>query len=224
MDPALKQEFRPAVSTEITVTPVMQKLIEEPDDSALSHMLHDGMPEDQTRTIEFVLPTLKIVQLGGMQEPGQGAGSIMAGLLQNPDQFAEVKGDLDALLPRSVDEALRWITPIATQTRQTTQAVEIGGVTIPPINRSPPCSPRPRIARAVHGSETLRHSPYEGSHAAFGFGHHFCAGRWFARQQINSASTYLIDKPPEIALRDDGPVQIRGWEFSAPSTSNVTLR
>ena len=222
-----RQAVADAISTEITgiVTPVMQKLSEEPDDSALSHMLHDGMPEGEVRTIDFVLPTLKVLLLGGMQEPGHGAGSIMAGLLQNPDQFAEVKGDPDALLPRAVDEGLRWVTPIGTQTRQTTQAAEIGGVTIP-ANQ-----PVAAVLASASQCESRVTDPgrfdlhrNEGSHAAFGFGHHICAGRWFARQQITSALRYLIDQSPEIALRDDGPVHFRGWEFRAPSTLNVTLR
>ena len=224
-DPA-RQAVADAVSAEITnlVTPVMQQRIKEPDDSALSHMLHDGMPDGETRAIDFVLPTLKVLLLGGMQEPGHGAGSIMAGLLQNTDQFAEVKQHVDTLLPRAVDEGLRWVTPIGTQTRQTTQAVEIGGVTIP-VNQ-----PVAAVLASASHCESRFTNPgrfdihrAEGGHAAFGFGHHFCAGRWFARQQITSALRYLIDHSPEIALSDERPVQFRGWEFRAPTALNVTL-
>ncbi len=38
----------------------------------MSHMLHFGMPEGETRSDAFVIPTLKVALLGGMQEPGPG--------------------------------------------------------------------------------------------------------------------------------------------------------
>ncbi len=221
-----RQNIADAVSAEITqaVTPIMERLIAEPDDSALSHMLHDGMPEGSVRAVDFLLPTFKVLLLGGMQEPGHGAGSIMAGLLQNPSQFSEVKADLTTLLPRADDEGLRWVTPIGTQTRETTQEVEIAGVTIPAGQAVAAV-----LASASHcesrftnpGRFDIHRS--EGAHAAFGFGHHFCAGRWFARQQITVALRSLIENQPEMALRDRGPVQFTGWEFRAPVALDVSF-
>ena len=46
------------------------------------------------------LPSLKVILLGGMQEPGHGAGSVLYALLTHPDALAEVRADLDGLLPR----------------------------------------------------------------------------------------------------------------------------
>ena len=221
-----RQKIADEISTEITevVTPVMERLKLTQDDSALSHMLHDGMPEGETRPIRFLLPTLKVMLLGGMQEPGHGAGSIMAGLLQNPDQFADVRRDPDTFLSKAVDEGLRWVTPIGTQTRQTTQDVEIAGVTIPAGQ------PVAAVLASASHCESRFSEPHrfnlhrnEGNHAAFGFGHHFCAGRWFARQQITVALRYLIDNAPGIRLRDEQPVRFRGWEFRAPASLEVNF-
>ncbi|MBL0373243.1 cytochrome P450 [Rhizobium sp. KVB221] len=221
-----RQKIADEISAEITeiVTPVMERLSREPDDSALSHMLHDGMAVGETRPFPFLLPTLKVMLLGGMQEPGHGAGSIMAGLLQNPDQFAEVKAEMDKLLPRAVDEGLRWVTPIGTQTRQTTRDVEIGGVTIPanqPVAAVLASASHCESRFSQPGRFNLHRN--EGNHAAFGFGHHFCAGRWFARQQITVALRYLIDNVPDIRLADEKPVRFRGWEFRAPVSLEVAF-
>lgn len=221
-----RQKIADEISNEITraVSPIMQQLIAEPDDSALSHMLHDGMPENETRAIDFLLPTFKVLLLGGMQEPGHGAGSIMTGLLQNPDQFAAVKADLAKLLPRAVDEGLRWVTPIGTQTRQTIQDVDIGGTVIPagqPVAAV--------LASASHceskftNPERFDINRSEGNHTAFGFGHHFCAGRWFAKAQVTVALRYLIENAPDIALAKDDEIRFKGWEFRAPAALNVTL-
>ncbi|TIT39799.1 MAG: cytochrome P450, partial [Mesorhizobium sp.] len=124
-----RQEIADAISAEVgaAILPTLERLAREPDDSALSHMLHDCMPDGKTRPIDFLMPSIKVILLGGMQEPGHGAGSILAGLLAHPEQLRQVLDDLDTFVPKAVDEGLRWVAPIGTQTRQTTRAVEIGG-------------------------------------------------------------------------------------------------
>ncbi|MGO4840896.1 cytochrome P450, partial [Rhizobiaceae sp. 2RAB30] len=62
----------------------------------------------------------------------------------------------------------------------------------------------------------------EGNHAAFGFGHHFCSGRFFAREQMCLAVRLLLDRFPGLRLAGDEPV-FRGWEFRAPTALHVTL-
>ena len=104
-----------AVSAEIraVVDPKLARLSREPDDSSLSHWLHDGMPEGQTRPPEYIYPTLFVILLGGQQEPGHGAGSTLLGLLSNPDQLRRVGQDR-SLIPRAINEGLRWCAPIWT--------------------------------------------------------------------------------------------------------------
>ncbi len=51
-------------------TRLFERLERDPDDCALSHMLHDGMPPGETRSREFLMPTILVTLLGGMQEPG----------------------------------------------------------------------------------------------------------------------------------------------------------
>ncbi|TIT84437.1 MAG: cytochrome P450, partial [Mesorhizobium sp.] len=113
-----RQEIADAISAEVgaAVRPTLERLTREPDDSALSHMLHDGMPDGSIRSIDFLMPTIKVILLGGMQEPGHGAGSILVGLLTHPEQLRRVLSDLETFVPKAVDEGLRWVAPIGTQT------------------------------------------------------------------------------------------------------------
>jgi cytochrome P450 len=225
-DPA-RQKIGDAVSAEISAVAdgIFDRLEREPDESALSRMLHDGMPAGQTRPRELLLPTVKVTLLGGMQEPGHGAGSVLVGLLQNPDQFAALRRDLDKLLPRAVDEGLRWVAPIGTQTREATRDIDLGGVTIP----------AGAMVGALVSSASRDEARFtdpdrydlfrdEGPHAAFGFGHHFCSGRWFAREQVIVALRVLIDACREIDLDPGRLPEFRGWEFRAPTTLQVVLR
>jgi hypothetical protein len=58
----------------------------------MSRMLHDGMEPGRTRSRAFLLPSIKVALLGGMQEPGHGAGTVLDGLLTHPEQMKAVDG------------------------------------------------------------------------------------------------------------------------------------
>ena len=222
-----RQKIGDAVSAEISEAAdlIFDRLERAPDHSALSHMLHDGMPAGETRPRALLLPTVKVTLLGGMQEPGHGAGSVLVGLLSNPDQLAEVRRDMAALLPKAVDEGLRWVAPIGTQTRETTRAVEMGGVTIPAgAAVGALVSSASRDEARFKDPDRFNIHRNEGPHAAFGFGQHFCSGRWFAREQVIVALRVLLERTKEIALVPDRLPTFRGWEFRAPTSLWVSLR
>ncbi|AZO71067.1 MULTISPECIES: cytochrome P450 [unclassified Mesorhizobium] len=221
-----RQEIADAISAEVgaAVRPTLERLAREPDDSGLSHMLHDGMPERSTRPIDFLMPTIKVILLGGMQEPGHGAGSILVGLLTNTEQLRQVLDDPDTFVPKAVDEGLRWVAPIGTQTRQTTRPIELGGATIPAG------APVAALVSSASRDESRFSDPDrfdinrdEGNHAAFGFGHHFCSGRFFAREQMCMAVRLLLERFPDLRLVPGKEPVFRGWEFRAPATLHVAL-
>ena len=192
-----RQKIGDAVSAEISEAAdlIFDRLERTPDQSALSHMLHDGMPAGKTRPRALLLPTVKVTLLGGMQEPGHGAGSVLVGLLGNPDQMTDVQRDMDLLLPKAVDEGLRWVAPIGTQTRETTRAVELGGVTIPAgAAVGALVSSASRDEARFTDPDLFNIHRNEGPHAAFGFGPHFCSGRWFARDQMIVAVKVLLER------------------------------
>jgi len=175
------------------LAPVFDRIEKEPDDSALSHMLHDGMQEGRVRQREFLMPTIKVTLLGGMQEPGHGAGTVLYALLTHPEQMRAVLADLDRTLMQAVDEGLRWIAPIGSQMRQTTREIELGGTRIPA--RAPIAS----MVSATCRDEARFRDPDifdiyrpDGAPGAFGFGSHFCAGRWFAVNQVPIALRLLL--------------------------------
>lgn len=219
-----KQAIGDATAAEVRarLAPLLDRLEREPDGSGISHMLHAGRPEGDPRDRELVLPSLLVILLGGMQEPGHGAGSALAALLEHPDQLAEVVDDPAGLVPQAVEEGLRLIAPIGTQLRSTTEDVEIGGATIPggePValviasaNRDERRYPEP--------DRFDLHRPRQ-QHAAFGFGRHFCSGHAFARQMEVIALRTLFERLPDVRLDAERPPRLRGWEFRAPTHLHV---
>jgi len=116
---------------ESVLIPLLGRLRRKSDDSMLAHMLWAGRPDGDPRPIEHLLPSLKVILLGGMQEPGHAAGSTLLGLFTRPDQLARLYAAPADLAPLAVHEGLRWIAPIGTIEREARHEITIGGVVIP---------------------------------------------------------------------------------------------
>jgi cytochrome P450 len=209
-----------AADIEAELTPLMRHMQEEPNDSAISSMLNHGCPVGQSRSIESIMPSLKVILLGGMQEPGHGAASCLAALLLHPDQFTWLKQHPDQW-DNAVHEALRWVAPIGTMQATAVEDIELGGVTIP----------KGELVSAVVSSachdESLFDSPEvfdihrdRKANAAFGYGPHFCAGHQFARDLERISLEVLVDAIPDMQL--EGDVEFQGWEFRAPKSLTVS--
>ena len=219
-----KQARSDAACAEIDerVGPLLDRLEREPDESTISHMIWSGVEDGRPRARERYLPSLKVLLLGGMQEPGHGAGSALYALLAHPEQLQEVRADLDALLPAAIDEGMRWISPIGTLGRRTTAEVELGGATLPadaPVaavissaNRDP--------ARFADPDRFDVHRE-RGRLATFGYGHHFCSGHAFAKAQERIALRALLERHGVLELAAQPPIS--GWEFRAPRELRVRL-
>ena len=73
--------------------PIVDRVTREPDGSLISHVVHGGMPEGEVRGFDEIMPTMRVILLGGLQEPGHGAANAALGLLQNPGQSAALAAD-----------------------------------------------------------------------------------------------------------------------------------
>ena len=127
------------------------------------------------------------------------------------------------LLPAVVEEGLRWVAPIGTQTRQAVTGTELGGITIPGG------APVGSLVSSANRDETKFADPDRfdifrprSVNLAFGAGRHFCAGHAFSRAQIRIALEELLARFPDLTLTAEP--EFRGWEFRAPRNLPVRLR
>jgi cytochrome P450 len=211
-----KQAVADATSAEIDarIDPLLDRLEREPDASVLAHML----AADATRA--EVRSNLKLILLGGMQEPGHALGICVWALLTHPETLERVRADRGLLRP-AVEEALRWHSPVGTQTRQVTRSVTLSGVELQPGEAI--------AAVLASANRDERHWPgadrYDidrrGAHAAFGLGAHHCAGAPLARYEMRLPLEMLLDRFPRLRLDPDHEVELSGWEFRAPTALHV---
>jgi cytochrome P450 len=223
-DPA-KWEESDAVGREIdeALAPGFARLLAEPDGSTTATMLAhaEGTLAERVATI---LPTLKVILLGGMQEPGHAGGSTLLGLLQS-GQYAELAADPAGLVRPAIEEGLRWISPIGTQTRRVVADTELAGTPLAAGASLGLLVSSANRDEAVWGETAAAfdlHRPRR-NHAAFGFGPHFCSGHHFSRVQMRIALQQLVERFPRLRLDPEQPPELRGWEFRAPVHLHVLL-
>lgn len=221
-----KQAIADAVADEIDqrLEPIFARMLRAPDGSVISNMLHaaHGTPAQRT---QLVMPTLKVILLGGMQEPGHGGGSTLVGLLTHAEQWQALVQDPAGRVRAAVDEGLRWISPIGAQERHCPHGATIADTEIPPganvaaiiasANRDP----------AVWGEDADAYDLFRAPRrsAAFGFGKHFCVGHHFSKVQLWVALRQLAERFPRLRLDEAHPPRITGWEFRAPRNLDVLL-
>lgn len=191
----------------------------EPDGSAFSVML----------TAEYPIPlsqvhaNLKIAIGGGINEPRDALATAIYGLLDNPDQLAEVKAQ--EAWGKAFEEAIRWVAPIQASSRLVTADTELGGFDIS----------KGETVMTIQASSNRDEDLFENGeeffvfrdknpHQAFGNGPHHCAGAHIARRTVGKIILpMLFDRFPNMTLPDPAAVKWRGFGFRGPINLPVVL-
>jgi cytochrome P450 len=212
-----KQAIADAASAEVnaTVEGILDRLEREPDDSILSRMLHSEIGAERL-TRQEICSNLKVMIVGGMQEPGDLIGIATWALLTHPPQADEVRND-PALVKPSIEEAMRWQSPVGTSTRQTTRPTRLGGVDLEEgALIAAVVASANRDERRWNDPDRFHIHRKEGAHLAFAIGPHHCVGSWLARVEARSAIRVLLQRLPGLRLAEDDAAELRGWEFRRP--------
>lgn len=221
-DPA-RWEVADATGAEIDreLAPVLERLWAEPDGSTIATMLRHAEGSFDERVAQ-ILPTLKVILLGGMQEPGHAAGTTVVGLLQS-GQASLLAADPAARVRDAVEEGLRWVSPIGTQTRRARVDLALGGADIPAGASLGVLVSSANRDEDLWGptADVFDMTRPKRNHAAFGFGPHFCSGHHFSRVQMRIAIQRLFERLPSLRLDEERPPVFTGWEFRAPRNLDV---
>ncbi|SCY08882.1 cytochrome P450 [Paracoccus tibetensis] len=193
--------------------------IAEPDGSAFSVMLtaENPIPLSQIRA------NLKIAIGGGINEPRDAMATAIFGLLDKPEQLAEVKAK--GAWSAAFEEAIRWVAPIQASSRLVTADTELGGFEIP----------KGETVMTIQASANRDEELFENGedffvfrdknpHQSFGNGPHHCAGAHVARRTVGKIILpMLFDRFPNMTLPDRQAVQWRGFGFRGPINLPVVL-
>jgi cytochrome P450 len=128
-----------------------------------------------------------------------------AALVQHPDQWRAVQQDR-ALVPRAVEEMLRWASSTPYNRRTATRDVELRGMTIRAGDKVT------LWWASANRDEDVFTDPFRfdvrrdpNPHLTFGYGNHFCLGANLARVEMRLVFEGLLERFSDIAL--DGPIE-----------------
>ena len=143
--------------------------------------------------------------IAGHQTTTHLIGNSVLALLRNPDQLEKLRKH-PSLIVRALEELLRYDGPVQRNWRLASQDLEISGRHIRKgqlilqmlgaANRDPGefFNPHP---------DQLEITRQPNRHVAFGYGVHYCLGAPLARLEGQIALNILIQRLPDLNLRDD---------------------
>jgi cytochrome P450 len=156
--------------------------------------------ERDTLNQQETLSTIFQLMVAGHDTTAGLIGNGTVALLRHPDQRALVADP--GLLPRAIEEILRWDAPVPHSTfRYTTQDVPLGDVVIPAHAQVIiSLAAANRDQDRYRDAESFDITRSDSSHLAFGHGIHHCLGARLARLEGLIAFTTLFGRFPAMRL------------------------
>jgi len=176
-----------------------------PSDDIISVLLQAEVDGERLEEFDILMFCMSLLVAGNETTRNLVSHGVHA-LSTRPAELAALVADR-SLVPRAVEEMLRWGTPIAGFLRTATREVEAFGarfaegdqvlMVYAAANRDP----------AVFGddAEEFRVSRDASGHVAFGFGEHFCLGAVLARMEARIAFEEILARFARI--EPAGPIE-----------------
>ncbi|WP_211357143.1 cytochrome P450 [Nocardioides rubriscoriae] len=197
------------------LTDLLERRAALPADDQADDLLSGLLRSDLTRRecVEFAM----LLATAGTETVGRLIGWAAVLLDQHPDQRALLAAD-PSLVPRAVEELLRFEGPSPVQGRWTKRAMTLHGVTIPAGSKVLLLtSSAGRDERAYPDADRFDVRRVIEHHVSFGYGVHFCLGAALARLESRVALTALLAHHPTWVVEHERSVRahtstVRGWE------------
>ncbi|MGO9456125.1 MAG: cytochrome P450 [Acidimicrobiales bacterium] len=160
---------------------------------------------DHLSDAELAMFLVQLLVAGNETTRNLLSGGLTA-LAERPGEWAHLRHDR-SLVPRAVEELLRWTTPVISFLRTATRDTELGGQ---PIAAGEPVL----LVYASANRDEAAFGPTAGRldvgrdpnpHVSFGFGPHFCLGAALARLEARVVLEGLLDRFG--ALEPAGPLE-----------------
>jgi cytochrome P450 len=209
--------------------PVIEDRRTTPGDDVISLLVTSELREEDGSTHRLsdadVMGFCGLLLIAGTGTIYRATGILMLSVLSRPELLAQIKSDR-TLIPRCIEEVLRWEPPLTSFSRLVTEDTVVDGELLPKgalvdvgvaaANRDP-----------RRWTDPHRYDPFRQPlpHLGFGRGPHFCMGNQLARMEMRTSLELLLDRFPDIALDPTAEAPyVTGTFFRMPTSLPVTLR
>jgi cytochrome P450 len=196
---------------------VLEERRRKPADDLISELVGVEV-EGRKLEDEEIYSFLRLLLPAGVETTYRASGSMLYGLLTNPEQLRAVVQDRD-LIPQAFEETVRWEPPVTVILRRATHDTELAGV---PIEKHADVA---LLLGAANRDERKYEHPDQydifrpsHQHVGFGFGIHVCLGMHLARMESRVAMNALLDRLHDLRLdpAPDQDLHIKGMAFRSP--------
>ncbi len=201
--------------------PIIEQRRREPNGDFVSELVNAEL-QGERLTEGLIHGFIRLLIPAGQSTTYRLVGTLMLAMLSHPEQLEAVRADR-SLVPKAVEEALRWESPVQFAARRANSDTEIAGIPIPAG------STVTSVLGSANRDDTRWEDPdrfditrpHQG-HVAFGEGPHMCLGAHLARLEANVALNAILDRLPELRLdpAGDDPHWV-GWAFRSPTSVPV---
>ena len=170
--------------------------------SVIANAAIEGRPVPDMELISYYI----IIATAGHDTTASTIAGGLRALAENPAELARLRAD-PALLPKAVDEMIRWVSPVTHFMRNATVDYELNGTKIKAgesVLLSYTSANRDEEVFADPFRFEVGRTPNK--HLAFGFGPHFCLGGQFARMEIRALYQELVPRLSRLELA--GPPEL----------------
>jgi cytochrome P450 len=204
------------------LAPIVEDRRRRPRGDLISDIVHaeiDGEKLDD----EHIYGFLRLLLPAGAETTFRVMGNCLCALLTRPADLERVRSDPSRLLPKAIEETLRWETSVTMVSRIAVRPTRIGDT---PIGAGESVS---LITASANRDESRHAHPDEWDldradkrHLAFGWGRHVCLGMHLARLELAVGIGALLERLPGLRLDPAAPrPEIRGLAFRGPDTLPV---
>ncbi|CAM5584535.1 cytochrome P450 [Streptomyces griseorubiginosus] len=192
-----------AVRASVEFTEYLRELIAErrgkPGDDLISGLIA-AYDEGDRLTEQEMISTCVLLLNAGHEATVNATVNGWYALFRNPEQLAALRAD-HSLVPRAVEELMRYDTPLQLFERWVLDEIEIDGTTVPrgaeiallfgSANHDPAVFAHP---------ERLDLTRADNPHISFSAGIHYCIGAPLARIELTASMRALLEKTPTLTL------------------------
>jgi cytochrome P450 len=176
-----------------------------PRDDLVSELALVEIEGDRLANDELMMFLIQLLVAGNETTRNLISGGLVA-LAERPDQWQRIVDDR-SLIPKAIEELLRWTAPVISFLRTATCDTELGGQAVaagePVLLLYAAANRDPVEFGPTAGELDVGRDPNH--HLAFGFGTHFCLGAMLARLEGRVLFEELLDRVTRI--EPAGPVE-----------------